>query len=307
MYDPFARGPFAVESRTLHARDESRDRLFPCEVWSPKDAPESAPLILYSHPSGANRRAASFLCTHLSSHGYRVAALDHSETLAPELKRPENETEEQRVKRWDAVIANRVPDILFLLERMLKDRPAEQVGIVGHSFGGWTALAATEVERRFRAVVALAPAGSSNPKPGILPVKLAFKWDVPTLYLVAENDTSLPLAGMVEIFERTPARKRMVILCRADHMHFVDDVEQAHEAVRKMPFPIAHGIRPRPIAELTSGEVAHLFVRGLALSHFDATLRGMDEAARLLEGDLKSGLAARGIDALVQDDHRSQA
>ena len=82
-------------------------------------------------------------------------------------------------------------------------------------------------------MVALAPGGSSQPRPGILKAKLAFAWgrDVPTLFLVAENDISLPLAGMYEIFERTPATKQMVILRRADHMHFMDNVEEMHESL----------------------------------------------------------------------------
>jgi len=143
---------------------------------------------------------------------------------------------------------------------------------VGHSFGGWTALAAPAVEWRISAVVALAPGGSSQPKPGIIPVKLTFTWgrDVPTLYLVAENDTSLPLAGMYELFERTPATKQMVILRRADHLHFMDNVEEVHETVRAMTFPgeLAWILKEmRPIAELCSGEQAHLFVRGLTLCH----------------------------------------
>ena len=82
-------------------------------------------------------------------------------------------------------------------------------------------------------MVALAPGGSFQPRPGILKAKLAFAWgrDVPTLFLVAENDISLPLAGMYEIFERTPATKQMVILRRADHMHFMDNVEEMHESL----------------------------------------------------------------------------
>jgi hypothetical protein len=137
------------------------------------------------------------------------------------------------------------------------------------------------------AVVALAPGGSSRPKPGIIPVKLTFSWsrDVPTLYLVAENDTSLPLAGMYEIFERTPATKQMVILRRADHLHFMDDVEEMHETVRAMQFPAELAWIPkemRPIAELCSGEQAHLFVRGLTLCHMDARLRRQEEAQRFL-------------------------
>ncbi len=42
----------------------------------------------------------------------------------------------------------------------------DRVGIVGHSFGGWTALAAPEVEPRIRAVVALGPGGKFQAEAG---------------------------------------------------------------------------------------------------------------------------------------------
>lgn len=346
-YDPFLRGRFPVGVRTLQAFDEARARLFPCEVWYPADArhagqdlatatqdsftlrpgdaprrqaavrdaaarPGTYPLLVYSHPSGGHRRAATFLCTHLSSHGYVVAALDHSEVLASELARRDGETAEQRAARWDAVIASRVPDVRFLLDRLLggawwdsEARPDPGlVGVVGHSFGGWTALAAIEAEPRLRAVAALAPAGGSRPKPGILPATLTFAWgrDVPTLYLVAENDTSLPLAGMHELFERTPATRQMFILRRADHLHFMDHVEELHEAVRAMPLTGELAwLRDemRPMAELCSGEQAHLFARGLTLCHMDAFLKRWQSARRLLATDIEAELAARGVHALA--------
>ena len=133
---------------------------------------------------------------------------------------------------------------------------------------------------------------------------LAFTWgrDVPTLYVVAENDTSLPLDGMREIFDRTPAPRQMVILRRADHLHFMDDVEQVHETVRNMHFPAELSWihrDMRPIAELCSGEQAHVCVRGLTLCHMDATLRQQKEAKRFLSGDIEAELAARGIDVIV--------
>src|SRR5262249_42501747 len=141
-------------------------------------------------------------------------------------------------------------------------------------------------------------------KPGIIPAKLAFTWgrDVPTLYLVAENDVLLPLDGMYELFERTPPPKQMVILRRADHMHFMDNVEEAHEAVRKMQFPAELSwIRKemRPIAELCSEEQAHLFVRGLTLCHIDAILKRSDKAKQFLIGDIEAELALRGVDAIA--------
>jgi len=346
-YDPFVRGRFPVGVRTIQALDRVRSRLFPCEIWYPaaeqhagqdiapetldfftvpsldtqqrqlavRDAaaePGAYPLIVFSHSSGQHRRMATFLCTHLSSHGYVVAALDHSEVVAPELARRDGETDEQKTARAAAWIANRVPDMSFLLDHLLgesaRDSEAHldptRIGIVGHSFGGWTALATPAVEWRIRSVVALAPGGSSQPKPGILPATLTFSWgrDVPTLYLVAENDTMTPLAGMFELFERTPAKTQMVVLRRADHMHFMDNVEQLHETVRTMAWTGELAWIPkemRPMAELCSGEQAHLFVRGLTLCHMDATLGRQEEAQRFLIGDLEAELAGRGVDVMV--------
>jgi len=42
----------------------------------------------------------------------------------------------------------------------------------------------------------------------------------------------LPLDGMHELYQRTPATRRMVILRRADHYHFMDDGEELHETAR---------------------------------------------------------------------------
>lgn len=306
--------------RTIEERDADRDTTFPCEIWYPaagadpsaelRDAEPAAgafPLVLFSHHSGGNRRSATYLTTHLASHGYVVAALDHSEVVAPGLARQVGETAEQRAARAHASIANRVPDIRFLLDRVLSSQanldPA-QIGIVGHSFGGWTALAAPEVESRIKAVVALAPGGASNPKPGILPLTLAFNWsrDIPTLYLVAENDVPLPIDGMYELFERTGASKQMVILRRADHLHFIDNMAAQHEAMRAMSIEDEWSWIPkamRPISELCSGDQAQLFVRGLTLCHMDANLKPSEDARRFLAGDIKSELAARGVEAMV--------
>jgi hypothetical protein len=153
-------------------------------------------------------------------------------------------------------------------------------------------------------VVALAPGGSSHPKPGILEAPLTFAWgrDVSTLYLVAENDVMTPLAGMYELFERTPATKRMVVLRRADHVHFVDHVEQEHEAARTRVWMGKLAWIPkemRPIVELCSGEGAHLFVRGLTLWHLDSALKEHEAARRLSAGDMAAELTERGVGVIV--------
>ena len=81
-----------------------------------------------------------------------------------------------------------------------------------------------------------------------------------------------------------------------------DDVEASHEALRAMTLPGEAAWIPaamRPIAELCPGEHAHLFARGLALAHLDATLRRSAAAAEFLAGDLEAELAARGVEAIT--------
>jgi dienelactone hydrolase len=313
-YDPFSAGTHAVGVRSFEAKDTARDRLFPCQVWYPAGVGQTGahPLVVFSHYSGGSRTASSFLCTHLASHGYVVAAMDHSEVVAPELGPRQGETSDERSARIDAIIASRVPDVRFLLDCLLSGSERaidgigideERIGLAGHSFGGWTVLATPDVEHRIGAVAAFVPGGSSNPRPGILPLSLAFDWsrDVPTLYLAAENDVCIPPDGVIELFERTPATKRMFILRRADHQHFVDDVEASHEALRALTLPGDGAWIPAamlPIAELCSGAEAHLFVRGLTLSHLDAALRRSEAAARFLGADIQAELAAIGVDAV---------
>ena len=267
-------GPFAVCTHTFEARDPARDRLFSCDIWCP-DEPGAWPLVLYSHHSRGNRRSATYLTTHLASHGYLVAALDHSEVVAPEI-----------AGNVQGFIANRVPDARFLLDYMLAGaipctaRPdPDRIAIVGHSAGGWTALALPETDTRIQAVVALAPGGASNPKPGIIPATLSFNWPRPpaTLYIVAEDDVLTPLAGMHELYSRTPGPKQLVVLPRADHVHFVDNVEQAHEQLRAASLPEVSWIsrEMRPIAELCTGEEAHRRIQSHTLAHLNAALSGL--------------------------------
>ena len=126
--------------------------------------------MLVSHFSGGHRRSSTFLCRHLASHGYAVVAIDHSEIVATELAAQPDADQKARAARAEAIIASRVPDLRLALDVLAGDAElavdGSRVGLVGHSLGGWTALATPDVEPRIGAVVALAPAGSSHPRPG---------------------------------------------------------------------------------------------------------------------------------------------
>jgi dienelactone hydrolase len=330
-YDPFAVGQFGVGVRTCELADTGRGRVFPVELWYPargvpeqdagpeyRDAearPGRHPLVVFSHYSGGGRRTATYLCRHLASHGYVVAAMDHSEVIAAQLARRAGETAEDRAARISAVIAARVPDVRLLLSdlpdpdsaaaRAGLEIDSSRIGVVGHSFGGWTALAMPEQDPLVRAVVALAPGGSSHPVRGVLPLTLAFGWerDVPVLILAGDCDVPCPLEGVQEVFERSPEPKRMFVLRRADHEHFADDVEASHEALRAMTRPgdaAWMAAAMLPASELCSAEDGHSFSRGLTLAHLDATLAEDPAAAEFLSRDAEHALAARGIDGYEQ-------
>jgi predicted dienelactone hydrolase len=348
-HDRFARGPFPVGVRTLVLVDGARDRReLPVEVWYPaaaryagqdlaeatrdryeilpftpklrqdavRDAAptgERAPLVVFSHAYGAHRRGSSFLTTHLASHGYVVAAVDHVgnttlELLDVVLTLQAGRPLPDQTPIVRASIAARPVDVRFVIDCLLDGagdvavRP-DAVGVAGHSLGGWTALTTTAKERRIRATLALAPAGGANP-PYVSPLieqnlDLGWEREVPVLCLVAARDSLLPLDAMRALFARLPSsRKTLVVFEDADHSHFCDRVEEVHDQGRTLPHPpdmddvIARMV---PSAELCPGERANAAVRGLGLAHFDAHLKGDAASARWLGTDAAAALAARGV------------
>jgi hypothetical protein len=130
---------------------------------------------------------------------------------------------------------------------------------------------------------------------------LDFAWgrEVPTLFLVADKDSLLPLAGMHELLGKTPSSsKRMVVLGNSDHLHFCDNVERCTRCSGRC----RRRARSRPRERCrpsTSSARAYEMVRGRGLAHMDAALKASEGAAKLLGGDLKALLAARGVDVSV--------
>jgi predicted dienelactone hydrolase len=309
-YDPFVTGAYAVVETAFELPDSRRGWTYPCVLWRPGRGDARLPLVVYSHPGGGSARSAATLCAHLASHGYAVAAMTHAERVAAELAPRDGETDGEHAARVDAIVGARVPGLRLLLDALLArddapGRPAidpARVGLIGHSFGGWTVLATPDVDERIRSVVALAPGGAANPRPGVLALTLAFGWrrPVPALYLAGDADVLTPLDGIEELYGRAPEPKRLVVLRGADHEHFMDDAEREHEALRAATLPGDGAWIPsamRPFTELVDAGAAQAFVCGLASAHFDATLRGLDGARRYLAGDVVADLAARGIPA----------
>ena len=177
------------EKRFDALRDDARAREVPVTVLWPSGAEptDPAPLIVLSHGAAAHRGSYDYLARHLARHGYVVAIPEHvgsstraflrgiwdqrSGPLAVARTMAEDKDE------WRA----RPADVGFVIDRATHWNEADpdlrgridlgRVGVLGHSYGAYTALAAAGArvqleeglsdlgDPRVRAIVALSPSG----------------------------------------------------------------------------------------------------------------------------------------------------
>ncbi len=233
-------GPWAVGRATFEVVDPDRDdRTLPVDVWYPAiddgatpasiydllvavivsdvalDAPEVAegefPLLVFSHGSGGVRFQAIFLQEHLASHGFIVVAPDHVGNTALDALSPNPPPFEAKDRPLDVSL---VIDEMLARDASPGDAFEEHVdeariGVLGHSFGGFTALAIASgfddvpADERVSAIMPIAPAV------GGLPAELLAEVDVPTFVLGGTADDVTPVdPNSVRAFEETSGKPR---------------------------------------------------------------------------------------------------
>lgn len=137
-------GPIKYSMQTVTLNDLPRGRTFPVDVYlptSPSGGP--APLIVISHGLGSDRQTFKYLATHLASYGFAVAVPEHPGSNAKQFQALINGLANEVTAPSELI--DRPLDIKFLLDeldRSLRGRVnLQQVGVLGQSFGGYTALA----------------------------------------------------------------------------------------------------------------------------------------------------------------------
>ncbi|MEL6927511.1 MAG: alpha/beta hydrolase [Cyanobacteria bacterium J06600_6] len=132
-------GLYTWQKRTLQYDNPRRPQKGLFDLYQPNiDRP--VPLIAISHGIASNRQTFAYLGQHFASHGFAVAVVEHSEIsldkfdrfLAGKAAFPDGQN-----------LINNPLDISSVLDR-LESEPnldLERVGVVGQSFGGYTALA----------------------------------------------------------------------------------------------------------------------------------------------------------------------
>lgn len=129
----------------------SSGRSIPVDLYLPNQAQSSTPVpvIVISHGLGSDRTTFAYLAIHLASYGFAVLVPEHPGSNAARLQALINGTASEVSE--PAEFVNRPLDITFVLnqvEALVKATPAlrgrlnfQQVGVLGQSFGGYTALA----------------------------------------------------------------------------------------------------------------------------------------------------------------------
>jgi dienelactone hydrolase len=261
----------------------------------PIDTP--CPLILFSHGNSGLRRQSTFLTTHLASWGYVVAAPDHVGNTFEEMAAITSEDERRSVH---LVVRDRRPrDLLGVLRALLDEslvegqRPPLQpqsVGVLGHSFGGWTALKLPRLEPRVRALCCLAPASEAFVgRRAFEPDELPLPEHVSTLVLAARDDVLVDLeTSVLPLAQRLGEGARLEVIERADHFHFCDGIELLHALHASTPREGQR--RPTlPLDALQGEEKMHGALTQRVAHFFDETIGQGDrtdaDAAGVAEGD----------------------
>ena len=148
-FKPTAIGNQTVQEQTLTLQDRQRNRIIPVDIyWSRGNAED--PLVVISHGFGANRKFFRYLALYLASRGIAVAAIEHPGSNVTAVNIASDQANLAQLLPASEFI-DRPKDISFLLDELAKlnTKPGrlqfkfntEKVTAIGHSLGGYTALA----------------------------------------------------------------------------------------------------------------------------------------------------------------------
>ena len=144
--EPTAPGSSPIDLKTLILRDISRRRTLLVDIYTSQTTRD--PLVVMSHGFAADRKSLQYLAYHLASHGFSVVAIEHPGSNIRSLTQAGFNLKKLLPP---SEFIDRPLDVSFVLDRLAQlnrqkgffqdQLNTQQVTAIGHSFGGYTALA----------------------------------------------------------------------------------------------------------------------------------------------------------------------
>jgi predicted dienelactone hydrolase len=157
-FDPSEAGSGKVQVINLpKLKDKQRQRLVPVDIYWSNSVTPTKPVVILSHGFSSERKDMRYIAEHLASHGFVVAAVEHI-----------GSNEEYKIDLTDLTTSRltsmkprefleRPKDISFVLDELAKFNQTDKhplqgklttnnAMVIGHSFGGGTALSIAGAE-----------------------------------------------------------------------------------------------------------------------------------------------------------------
>ncbi len=160
--DPGEPGIYNWVRYTRSLKTASRKRLLPVDFYFPvgenarnlATTPFPAPVVIISHGLGNDRTTYAYLAKHLASHGFVVAVPEHPGSSAEQLQALVSGQANEVIAAQEFI--DRPLDVSAIindLERQIQTNSTlneqvdlSRIGVIGQSFGGYTALALAGAE-----------------------------------------------------------------------------------------------------------------------------------------------------------------
>lgn len=203
--------------------DSARNRDVPVKIYFPATAGKY-PVIIFSHGLGGTCEGYAYLGEHWAENGYISVHIQHKGSDDEVWKdKPESMESMRKAAKDLASILNRPKDVSFAIDQIAKlnkDEKSElagkcdmdRVGVVGHSFGAYTALASSGrmlvgplggkidlSDPRIKACVSMSSPGSLKEKRN----NSYASYSVPCLHMTGTEDDS-PVADTKAADRRIP-------------------------------------------------------------------------------------------------------
>lgn len=176
-------------------------RAFPIDLYLP-ERESAAPIVVISHGLGSNRYSYQYLARHLASAGFAVIVPEHQGSNAEHIQALL--TGEADAVAESAEFINRTRDIQLILDGLTEQANTtpqlmgrldfERIGIVGQSFGGYTALALGGATLNFDHLASLCPSREEIENGGDRSLNLSLLLQCRALDLAATQTDSLELS-----------------------------------------------------------------------------------------------------------------